>query len=44
MTDDKQKLNGCGIATVIVLIPAVIAFGALLFWILFEVGQWIGRQ
>jgi len=44
MTDDKPKLNGCAIAVIVVLIPVVIAFGTLLFWILFEAGQWIGRQ
>jgi hypothetical protein len=40
MTDDKQKLNGIGVAAIIVLL----AFASVLFWILIEFGQWIGRQ
>jgi hypothetical protein len=44
MKDEKPKLNGCAIAVILVLIPAVIGFGTLLFWILLEFGQWIGRQ
>jgi hypothetical protein len=44
MTDDKPKLNGCAIGVILVLIPAVIGFGTLLFWIFLEFGQWIGRQ
>jgi hypothetical protein len=44
MKDDKQKLNGCAIAVICVLLPVVTVVGATLFWILVEFGQWIGRQ
>jgi hypothetical protein len=44
VTDDKQKMNGCAITLVIVLIPFVIAIGVTALWILIEFGQWIGRQ
>jgi hypothetical protein len=44
MTDDKPKLNGCAIAVLCVLSPFALAAAVLVLWILFEAGQWIGRQ
>jgi hypothetical protein len=44
MADDKQKLNGCAIAVICVLAPFALAVAWFLLVILFEAGQWIGRQ
>jgi hypothetical protein len=44
MADDKQKLNGCAIAVIILAMIIVIPLGVTVFWILLEFGQWIGRQ
>jgi len=44
MTDDKPKLNGCAIASVIAAMLILVPLGVVLFWILVEFGQWIGRQ
>jgi hypothetical protein len=44
VTDDKQKLNGCAIAVILLAIPFVVTLGVTVLWILLEFGQWIGRQ
>jgi hypothetical protein len=44
MTDEKPKLNGCAIAVLCVLTPFALLAAWFLLVIMFEAGQWIGRQ
>jgi len=44
MPESNNKVPGC-VWTVIMLGGAIaVSLGVVIFWILFEFGQWIGRQ
>jgi hypothetical protein len=47
MTDNGSKsprLNGCGWAALVVIVPLVLAFAAAILFILFNFGAWLGGQ